>query len=440
MPGAALGILQVTPTGPDRLSTVAAGVRDIETEVPVTPDTIFQLGSITKVWTAVLLLQLCDEGRLDLDDSLAKLLDDLVLSDEASAGQITPRQLLSHVSGIDGDLYFDTGRGDDCISRLVDLLRDVPPLFAPGESWSYGNTGFIMIAHLIERITGDSWDHALRSRLIEPLGLRSTVTLPEEILVLPAAVGHLSSPDGTHRRAPIWGLPRAMAPAGVINSSAGELLQFARMLISDGRLPDGRQLLSEAAVSAMRSEQARLPEQLSASESWGLGLTLLHGYDQPVIGHDGGMIGQTSFMRMIPNAGVAVVLLTNGGHASGLFDELFEAAGRRLAGLAVLAKTTPKDRPAESDVRQYLGSYRREGKLIEVSEADAGLRVHITSTVELIRRIGRAELEYELRPAGPGLFTALDEQGGEAGVVAFFPTPSGRMLMHQGFRATPRID
>ncbi|TCO54164.1 serine hydrolase [Actinocrispum wychmicini] len=422
VPGAVLGVLRE-----DEVNVVAAGVLNIDTGAPVTPDSVFQIGSITKVWTAAMLLQLCDEGVLDLDRGLAEVLPDLVLAEPDLAGRITPRDLLRHTSGLDGDLYFDTGRGAESVARLVDRLRDVPPLFAPGETWSYSNTGYVVAAHLIERLTGESWDAAIRRRLIDPLGLRSTVTFPEDALLLPTAVGHLDLPGAGITRTPVWGLPRSLAPAGVINSTAGDVLTFARTLMSDGD-----QVLSPASVAAMRTEQARLPDLFPAADSWGLGLTLSHGYDRPVVGHDGGMIGQAAFLRMIPDSGIAVVLLTNGGHASELFDQLFETIGGQLAGLS--RTVPPQPEPTEDDTAHYVGTYRREGKIFEVTPSDRGLHVHVTSTVDLIRQIGRGEDEFDLVPAGAGLF--LTQDGGQA---AFYRTAAGRMIMHMGLRATPRV-
>jgi len=120
VPGAALGILRG-----DEVVQVSAGVLNKATGTPVTDDSVFQIGSITKTWTATMAMQLVDEGRLDLDAPIADVLPDLRLSDPDVTKQVTLRHLLTHTSGIDGDVFTDTGRGDDCVATYVDRLDEV---------------------------------------------------------------------------------------------------------------------------------------------------------------------------------------------------------------------------------------------------------------------------------------------------------------------------
>lgn len=440
VPGAVLGVLRTTPAG-EAVTTLATGVLSIDTGAPVTPNSVFQIGSMTKAWTAAMVLQLQDEGRLDLDSTLAELLPDLVLSEPDLPAQLTPRHLLTHTSGLDGDLYFDTGRGAESISRLVDRLRDVPQLFTPGETWSYGNTGYVVAAHLIEQLTGQSWDAALRSRLIDRLGLTSTVSFPEDALLLETAVGHIQVPGQAFGVAPVWGLPRSLAPAGVINSSAADVLVFARMLLSDGRDVHGQQVLSSQSITELYREHVRIPEIFPAADSWGMGLTSVFGYDRPVHGHDGAMIGQSSFLRLVPGEDLAVVLLANGGNARALFGQLFDTIAGQLTGLSRLPEPEPLSSiPAtDAELAIYSGRYLREGKVIEVSPDGNGLRVHVTSTVPLIKQLMGEMGEYHLEHIASGLFQARDVDGRDIGHIAFYQTRSGRHLMHMGLRATPRV-
>src|SRR6185369_13730592 len=118
---------------------------------------------------------------------------------------------------------------------------------------SYCNSGFSLAGRVIERLTGGTWDEAVRQRLIRPLGLTDTVTLPEEALLHRTAVGHLST-----GRTPVWGLPRAMGPAGLISSTVADVLAFARLHLTGGIAPDGRRLVSERGVVAMTEKQADL--------------------------------------------------------------------------------------------------------------------------------------------------------------------------------------
>ena len=158
---------------------------------PATADSLFQIGSITKVWTATVVMQLVDEGLLELDTPVVEVLPELRLSDPDVTKSVTIRHLLTHTSGIDGDVFTDTGRGDDCLEKYVDLLAEAGQNHPLGATWSYCNSGFSLLGRVIEKLTGTTWDPALRDRLFTPLGLTRTVTLPEEALLHSAAVGHV---------------------------------------------------------------------------------------------------------------------------------------------------------------------------------------------------------------------------------------------------------
>ncbi|MBN9618727.1 MAG: beta-lactamase family protein, partial [Actinobacteria bacterium] len=127
VPGAAVAVSRG-----DDVVDVAAGVLNRATGVTATTDSLFQIGSITKVWTATLAMQLVDEGALDLDAPVRRYLPDFALADEDAAARITVRQLMCHVAGFEGDVFTDTGKGDDRVARYVRRLRDVPQLCPPG--------------------------------------------------------------------------------------------------------------------------------------------------------------------------------------------------------------------------------------------------------------------------------------------------------------------
>ncbi len=213
VPGASLAILDG-----GELTEVASGVINTGTAVETTTDSVFQIGSITKVWTTTLLMQLADQGKLNLDAPLTEVLPELSLASPGATGQITTRHLLSHTSGIDGDVFDDFGRGDDCVARYVAACSRLFLTQPVGATMSYCNVGFVIAGRIVERLTGASWDAALRRGLIEPLGLKRTVTLPEEAIRFRAAYGHIDA-DGEQRLAPAWALPGGAGPAGGIIAS-----------------------------------------------------------------------------------------------------------------------------------------------------------------------------------------------------------------------------
>ncbi len=120
--------------------------------------------------------------------------------DAEVASTVTVRHLLTHSSGIDGDVFTDTGRGDDCVQRYVEKMQEIGQNHPLGATFSYCNSGFILAGRIVEVLTGKTWDAALRERIIEPLGLTATVTLPEEALLHRAAVGHIGRAGGATRR------------------------------------------------------------------------------------------------------------------------------------------------------------------------------------------------------------------------------------------------
>ena len=255
---------------------------------------------MSKVWTATLAMQLVDEGKLDLDAPVAEVLPELRLADAEVAKTVTMRHLLTHTSGIDGDVFTDTGRGDDCVEKYVALLAEQKQNHPLGATWSYCNAGFVLAGRVIEKLTGLTWDAALRQQICAPLGLRHTVTLPEEALLFRTAAGHVDV-TGDPVLAPVWQLPRSLGPAGLICSTPADVLAFARMHLTGGLAADGTRVLSAASAAAMTELQADLPDKYSLGDSWGIGW-IRFGWDgQRLVGHDGNTIGQAAFLRVLPD-------------------------------------------------------------------------------------------------------------------------------------------
>src|SRR4051794_12314590 len=149
VPGAVLGVLR-----DGAVQTLAAGVLNVDTGVRATPGSLFQTGSITKVYTATLVMQLVEEGALHLDAPVIDVLPELRLADAEAAAQVTMRHLLTHTSGIEGDHFEDSGRGDDVLERYVAGCASLGFSHPVGATFSYCNTGFVIAGRVIERLTG----------------------------------------------------------------------------------------------------------------------------------------------------------------------------------------------------------------------------------------------------------------------------------------------
>jgi CubicO group peptidase (beta-lactamase class C family) len=352
VPGAAVAVLRG-----DEVVDAAAGVLSLDTKVEATPDTVFQIGSITKVWTATLVMQLVGEGKLDLDAPVRKYLPEFRLADESAAEVITARQLLSHTAGFEGDIFTETGVGDDCVEKFLPELAEVPQLFPPGERFSYNNAGFVVLGRLVEVLRGKPYDTCLRERLFAPLGLTHAATSPYEAIMFRAAVGHVRPEPGADPvPAPVWALARSNAPAGaMLAMRPRDLLGFARMHLGGGTAPDGSSVLDEAAAAAMRERQVGLPKLGLMGDAWGLGWELFD--SGPMIGHDGGTIGQSAFLRVVPEQGVAVALFTNGGDVVSLYRDVMGHVLRSVAGVELPAMPVPPADPPRVDASRYVGTY-----------------------------------------------------------------------------------
>ncbi|MFI6095605.1 serine hydrolase domain-containing protein [Lentzea sp. NPDC051213] len=313
---------------------VAAGVLSRRTVVGTTTDSVFQIGSITKIWTSTLAWQLVNEGVLDLDCPIRSYLPTLELSTPEATESITARHLLTHTSGIDGNLMTDTGRNDDAIAAFVATLTTADQLFSPGELFSYSNSGFVVLGRLIEVLRGKPFHEVLRTHLVTPLGLQTVSTTAEEAILHRAAVGH-EPVHGVLTPVTRWALAHSNSPTGAqLAMSARDLLEFARLHLTDE-------------FAALREPQVTdLPNFAPDVEAWGLGWML---HPDGVVGHTGTTIGQKAFLRVVPSAGVAVAVLTNSTSGPALAHEVFTHTLRDLAGIEPPARATPPATPAPID-------------------------------------------------------------------------------------------
>lgn len=367
VPGAALAV----SSGRRIVATAAAGVTNLDTQVPVTTDAVFQIGSITKIFTTTLIMQLVDDGLLELDAPIARYLPEFRIADAQVQRTVTTRHLLSHTSGIDGDYFPDSGRGDDAIERFMDQIALVPSLYPPGERMSYCNVGFAVLGRIIEVLRRETWDRAMRKRIFEPLGMTHAMTLPEDALRHRCAVGHVPNPKRPNEMvvAPMTHLSHGQKAAGATPAMCVEdLLKFAWMHIDRGRAADGKRVLSASSARAMQRRQIALPRNMPYGiDAWGLGWILCDWNGHRVIGHDGGTIGQYSFLRISPTRRVAFALLTNGGNAGLLYQELVDALfGARIGRREPrVAEPNPTLRP---DPARYVGRYENIGQVYTVKQ------------------------------------------------------------------------
>ncbi|MEU6151432.1 serine hydrolase domain-containing protein [Actinosynnema sp. NPDC047251] len=351
----------------------AAGVLNLATGVPVTGDALFQIGSITKVWTATLVMQLVHGGAIDLDRPVSEYLDGFRLADGAATRTVTTRHLLSHTGGFDGDIWTDTGRNDDAVRKYVETLAEAVQYFAPGELFSYCNSGYVVLGRLVEVLRRKSYNRALREHLITPLGLAHAATnVDEAILGLPAVGHQRARPDGPLEPVKKWSLVPATAPVGaMLAMSARDLLGFVR------------HHLSTPEYDVMREPQVEVPEPGWMSGHWGLGWSIPDHGGPVVVGHSGYTMGQRALVRVVPEAGVAVAMLTNGGDVFPVFAEVFGHLLHELAGVRQPELPLPPKNPPPVDANRAAGTYRSSaGEWVVRVDADGRAWVQVSSSEE----------------------------------------------------------
>jgi CubicO group peptidase (beta-lactamase class C family) len=310
VPGAAVG-LRVG----DAEVSVGYGVTSVEDPLPVHDHTLFQIGSVTKTFTATAIMALAERGALALDDPVRQHLAAFRLADRRDTERLTVRHLLTHTGGFVGDWFLihppELGEGEDALGRLVVRLADVPQLFPPGAAWSYNNAGFSLAGRIVEVVTGQPYAAALRALVLEPLGLERTFVSADEAITHRVAAPHGSreTPPRLLRGAgwqPGWQLARADVPIGGLISSARDLLAWARFHLghSDGNAP-----LSSAAVAAM---QVPLAPAGCFADHVGVSWMLRDVGGRGLVFHGGLTTGYATGFTLAPDADAAVVVLTNG--------------------------------------------------------------------------------------------------------------------------------
>ncbi|MGW0195559.1 serine hydrolase domain-containing protein [Nonomuraea sp. NPDC003201] len=406
------------------LHEFAAGTLNADTGVEATTDALYQIGSVTKVWTATLIMQQVEQGRLTLDTPVVEVLPEFRVADPEVTKNVTIRHLLSHTSGIDGDQFIDTGRGDDCVEKYVEACATLAQNHPLGVTQSYCNSGFVIAGRVLERLTGKRWDDVLREGICEPLGLTHTWTLPEDVLRFRAAMGH---EDG--KTTPVWGLMRSMGPAGLICARPADVVAFGRAHLAGGLLEN---------PVAMWEPQVDIPNPYTLGRQWGIGWIIDEWSGHKVISHGGNTIGQHAMLWAVPGTGTVVCVTANGGRSGEFTRAVATELFAELDGLTVPPAPSLPETPAGVDVAPYAGVYERAGARITVSVLDDGkARLRLEATGELAALQEPEESDFVPVDENLFLFQAPGTRDWMAAV--FFELADGTLYMHMGARATPKV-
>jgi CubicO group peptidase (beta-lactamase class C family) len=328
-----------------------AGVEEYGTSRPVTPNSQFPTASITKAFTATMVMILVADDDLELDLPVGAYLPELGRGPADVGGQVTLRHVLSHTSGLP-DV---AGTEATSLRRYVlDNCHIADFVLAPGSGLSYSNLGYGLAGLVVEEVTGMTWWRAIDYVLLKPLGLRTSfVVSPDRPYV--GVTGHSVSRAHASVRPVAPTLTLAEAPIGGLATSAGQLLAFGRAHLDDGRDPATSNLLDMSTLRQMRHAVVDA-EPFGLADGWGLGLALFRGQHTEWWGHDGGSDGICCYLRFNPATGCVIALTTNANTG----PDLWTALSAELGDLDLPAPNSDakpsREEPAQLPL-EYLGTY-----------------------------------------------------------------------------------
>jgi CubicO group peptidase (beta-lactamase class C family) len=389
VPGCAVGVIR---NGEILLSS-GFGTKELGADAPVTSKTLFQIGSTSKSFTAAAVASLVDEGIIEWDRPLRDYIPGFAMHDPVATERIGVRDVLSHRSGLPRHEFVWLGQADRTRAELVRRLRYLPLSKDIRQKFQYANLGYVTAGHLIEVVSGQSWDEYILTRLLKPLGMdRSNVSVSETLR------------DDDHSRAherrgeriveiPYRDLAH-VAPAGGINSCSDDMLAYLRMQLG----ADDREVVSREAIAETHRPQIVLPEDRTFPEStrsaYGLGWTVGEYRGHRIVEHGGGIDGFLTECMMLPDDGIGVIVLTNFWSGMGpsvvyrVFDTLLgldpidwpvrlkehRDAAREGAKQSRAEQPRVPDAPLLRPLAEYAGDYEQPGYgTISITVADDGL-------------------------------------------------------------------
>lgn len=429
VPGVAVGVIA---GGNEYVACL--GVTSVENPLPVTEDTLFQIGSTTKTVTATVAMRLVEQGALDLDAPIRQYLPELRLQDESVAECVTLRHLFTHVGGWSGDHFLDTGWGDDALARYVASMAELPQVTPLGAYFSYNNSGFSLAGRVIESVTGKPYEATVKELLFEPAGFNQSLFSPSEVMLTRFVAGHLVR-EGAPQITKPWPIPRAAFPAGGVAASIRDQLAYARLHLDGGLAANGQRMLEAETVAAMRQPICR-----GALDTWRGIAWFLEDRDGVGLAYHGGSTnGQMSAFMLAPANGFAVAVLTNADRGARLHREVTDRALESFLGIK---PRKPAAIDAGPDVlADYTGEYPALMGVIRISLKDSALfleSIPDETAPRLSEQAPRAT-STRLVLTAPDRALALDPPY-EEGEAEFLRDQSGNIaFIRFGLRVRPRI-
>lgn len=401
------GVTVLVARGDQLLYKGARGMANIELGVPMQPDQLLRIGSVTKQFAAAALLKQIDEGRAKLDDPLSKYLPDY-----PNGGSITLLQLLNHSSGIKSYTGISGYMGnpikrDLSTAELVKEFKDQPVDFAPGEKWAYNNSGYVLVGAVVEAIAGKPWHQGIDELLLKPAQITSVHYESGDQLFKGMASGYTLNGR------------REVAPARLLSMTqphaAGALIANTEGLWRWNQALHGGKLLSPAIYQRMVT-----PEGAAKPQNYGLGIGTGTVRGQTLLSHGGGIFGFSSLLSYLPQSRTTVVILRNS-DGPGL---AMDTVSRKLAAFAIgepFAEPAPVAVPAEQ-LKAAEGVYALDGKQTRTLRVKDGTLTNQRSGGGIGPLIALGGDRFAI----PGQLTELKlERGTDGRVVALQVLPNG---------------
>jgi len=329
IPGVAVGVVE-------RGHVVFArgfGYRDVDAHLPVTPDTLFPLGSCSKAFTATAIALLAAEGKIALDAPVRTYLRDFALKDPVASATLTTRDLLTHRSGLPRhDLFWY--HAPFSRDELYGRLRFLEPSGPPHTRWRYNSLMFVVAGRIIEKVSGESWESFVQTRILVPLDMRRTLLSAEAMEADPDHASPYAMREGSIRKIPMLKRLSAIAPAGAVQTSVRDLARW--LTFHATRSPA---LLGEGPWRELHRPQVAMPapDQPEVQHPYyGLGWIHESYRGHPLVVHNGSIDGFTVHMGFLPETGQGLILLMNRDGANAALMALAYSTYDHLLGLEPL--------------------------------------------------------------------------------------------------------
>jgi len=366
VPGAAIAIYA---NGREEIATF--GVEDVETKAPVTTATRFEMGSVTKTYTATAVMRLVDLGLIDLDATVRTYIPEFRVADPEASERVTIRNLLTHTSGWWGDAFYDTGEDDKALARLVsDVYPSLPQLFPVGTQLSYNNVAVALLGRITEVVTGKPYRSALNDLVLQPLGLSSATFDHDVVLTGHYAYGHVEGQSGPEHVTPLF-LPRSVEPAGNMWINIEDQIRYVRYQMGDPYV-GAPAVLKPETRELMQRPQRVVVGQPGASIGLVWGISTGDGFH--IVDHSGDPFGEASKISFIPEKQVGLVVLTNSASGAAVRQVVLKSVLQRYVGTS-LPSGIPADASTQASLsprwaEDYAGVYQQPGVDILVKSVD----------------------------------------------------------------------